>query len=641
MHIHFESFVYALFFAPKSPEITASSGKITVLLDIYDFFVYNSKWCNFEYLHICTQFIKILTKDLLYMRLNKLLKGITALALTACMLASPAAAMKLVGSRSIYSKLGIDSKISAGVNLSPEDAAMRLYYIGFITGSGTDKNGAIEFGLGRGLNRVEAAVFAVRLLGGELNALTNHYSHPFTYVPEWSSDYVGYLYKIGLLRDIDGEFFMPDSPETTDRFMGYCLYALGYRTEMGDYTIPIAAEYARDIGICITEKDAPLTRSGAVAAMYNTLRTTIKDSKRVYSDLLVESGVISYQDAVFFLWTDSIEETETYMSVVGYNNGWIVPDGYYTIKATDGGKILNVAVDGYNNDYEGVGVTLWNDTKDITQTFRLQRTERGTYYIYSAASKNGYGRVIGSSGKSDNTGLYGTTSQNAMEFNIQCTADGHWIITSADVNDNRCLSVVDPTVNGAPVSLKAPGDAQMQTWIFDRQGVMNSSGEELAIFVADSMVITQGAYDSYSHWYQNAIDMHPTENKVKAPFNATVVRIDSSWSACNAVWIQSNEKVRYADGSYDYMTLCFLHDNYIGDIYVGRKLIQGEYFYDCGNYGVSSGIHVHVAAYRGAYNNTMRIGDGTIRLEDALFLPDNTYIYNSYGLDWNRISLAD
>lgn len=573
------------------------------------------------------------------MRTNKLLKGITALALTVCLLAAPASAIKLVGSRSIYSKLGIDSKISAGLDLDMNDAAMRLYYIGFITGSGTDLNGGVEFNLGRGLTRIDAAVFATRLLGGEGEALANHYPHPFTDVPEWASDYVGYLYKAGLAQDTDDGKFSPDSPETTERFMGYCLYALGYRIELGDYTVPIAAEYARDIGICITAKDEPLTRGGAVCAVYNTLRATIKGSERVYSDLLVESGVISYQDAVFFLWTDSIEETEKYMSVVGYTNGWIVPDGYYTIKATEGGKLLNVAVDGYNNDYEGVGVTLWEDTGDITQTFRLQRTERGTYYIYSAASKNGFGRVIGSSDWSDVAGLYSTTTRNAMEFNIQGTADGTWIITSAD--DGRCLSVVDPTSNGTPVSLKDTGAAQMQTWEFIRQGVMNSSGEELAVFVADSMVITQGRYDSYSHWYQNAIDMKPTENRVKAPFNATVIRIDSTWNACNAVWIQSVNKVRYADGSYDYMTLCFLHDNNISDIYVGRKLIQGEYFYDCGNYGVSSGIHVHVAAYRGAYNNTMRIGDGTLNLEDALFLPDNTYIYNSYGLDWNRISLAD
>ena len=641
MHIHLLWVVYALFFVRKLAKTPTKAYNIIDLLDIFADFVYNSKWYNFEFMHFSTRYIKILTKDLLHMRLNKILKGITAFLLTACMLASPAAAMKLVGSRNIYSKLGIDSKIIAGVDLEMNDAAMRLYYLGFITGSGTDINGGIEFNLGRGLSRVEAAVFAVRLLGAEEKALEKSYSHPYTDVPEWATDYIGYLYQIGLLADITGEQYYPDSPETTERFMAYCLFALGYRTHLGDYTVPIAAEYARDIGLCVTAKDEPLTRGGAVMAMYNTLRTTIKDSERVYSDLLVESGAISYQDAVFFLWTDSVEETETYMSVVGYNNGWIVPDGYYTIKATEGGKLLNVAVDGYNNDYEGVGVTLWNDTKDITQTFRLQRTERGTYYIYSAASRNGYGRVIGSSDWSDAAGLYGSTGRNAMEFNIQGTADGTWIITSADKNDNRCLSVVDPTSNGSPVSLKAPGEAEMQTWEFIRQGVMNASGEELAIFVADSMVITQGAYDTYSHWHQNAIDMKPTENRVKAPFNATVVRVDATWGACNAVWIQSTNKVRYADGSYDYMTLCFLHDNYISDIYVGRTLLQGEYFYDCGNYGVSSGIHVHVAAYRGAYNNTMRIGDGTINLEDALFLPDNTYVYNSYGLDWNRISLAD
>lgn len=574
------------------------------------------------------------------MRLNKLLKPAAAL-LAFVMLATSASAMKLVGSRNIYSKLGVDSKIAAGLDLDTNDAAMRLYYLGFITGSGTNLNGGIEFNLDRGLNRTEAVVFAVRLLGAEETALDKRYEHPFVDVPEWATDYVGYLYHCGLLNHIEGENFNPIMAETTEIFMSYCLYALGYRTELGDYTTFLAADYCRDIGICATEKDEPLTRGGAVTAMYNTLRATIKDSNKVYSDLLVQSGRISYQDAVFLLWSDNADETEQYMSLAGYNSGWVVPDGYYTIKATEGNKLLNVAAVGYNNDYEGVGITLWTDTKDITQTFRLQRTARGTYYIYSAASRHGYGRVIGASAYSDKTGLYGSTGQNAMEFNIQGTADGKWIITSAKKGDNRCLSVTDPNTNGAAVVLANYGESTMQTWEFVRQGVLNASGEELAIFVADSMVITQGAYDTYSHRHQNAIDMAPTEGRVKAPFNAKVVRVDPGYYSCNAVWIQSVDKVRYADGSYDYMTLCFLHDNNISNIYVGMGVAQGEYFYDCGNYGVSSGVHVHVAAYRGQYNSSMRLGDGTIRLEDALFIPDNTYIYNTYGLDWNRISLVD
>ena len=66
------------------------------------------------------------------------------------------------------------------------------------------------------------------------------------------------------------------------------------------------------------------------------------------------------------------------MSLVGYGNGWIIPDGYYTIKSPDSDMFLNVAVNGYNQDYDGAGITLWNGTDDSTQTFRIQRTAKGT-----------------------------------------------------------------------------------------------------------------------------------------------------------------------------------------------------------------------------------------------------------------------
>ena len=75
--------------------------------------------------------------------------------------------------------------------------------------------------------------------------------------------------------------------------MSYMLYALGYRMSEGDYTYYTAAEFMRDAGICVTERDEPLTRGGAVVAMYNTLRSTMKGSDRVYSDTLVENGKIS------------------------------------------------------------------------------------------------------------------------------------------------------------------------------------------------------------------------------------------------------------------------------------------------------------------------------------------------------------
>lgn len=537
----------------------------------------------------------------------------------------------------------IGSEIKTGANLNANEAAMRLYYLGLISGDGTDLSGGVEFSLERGLNRVEAAVFAVRLLGAEDEALLVHYNHPFTDVPEWASDYVGYIYSCGLLDDLvnsaedkNNVKFSPKTGESAERFMSYMLYALGYRINDGDYTLKMAAEYARAVGICVTDRDAPLTRADAVVAMYNTLRTTIKNSDRVYSDVLAEHGIISYNDAVFLLWNNNADEVNTYLGAVGYETSWVVPNGYYKISAVGNGKLLNVAASGMNSDYEGVGVTLWDSSDDITQTFRIERTERGTYYIYSAASRNGYGRVLGANKRagSDDVGLYQSTGENALEFNIIGSADGTWRIETA--SDRRVLGISGSS-NGAEVVL----DGSPVTWELTREGTLNSSGEEMAVFVAKSLLVTQGAYDDYSHFTQNALDIQPAERAVYAPFNAKVVRIDASVIACNAVWIESTSKVRYADGTYDYMTLCFMHDNDISDIYVGEALVQGEYFYDSGNYGVSSGIHVHVAAYRGKYNSSMHVGSGDIYVEDALFLPDDTYVYNDYGLDWKSASLAE
>ena len=534
-----------------------------------------------------------------------------------------------------------DSRITVGADLDENDAAMRLYYLGMLTGSGTKPGGGIEFSLEKGLTRVESAVFAVRLLGAENEASIVHYTHPFDDVPGWASDYVGYLYRNGLLDDLaaDGQFG-PGMAESTERFMSYMLHALGYDM-IRDMTPEEAAASARSIGLCVTEKDAPLTRGGAVTAMYNTLRTTMKNSDRVFSDSLVQSDAVSYQDAIFFLWNDDAAETSRYMDAVGYGEEWVLPDGYYKIKSTEGGKLLNVAVTGMNNDYEGVGVTLWDNTDDITQTFRVERTERGTYYIYSAASKNGYGRVIGATDSSDVTGLYSSYHANAMEFRITGTPEGTWCIESAE-RDGLCLTSENTSRNGSSIVLTDKTTAPFALWEFERQGIVNAEGDELAISVADSLVVTQGAFDTYSHQQQNALDIQPTEGMVRAPFNATVVRIDATEIACNAVWIQSTGPVRYADGSYDYMTAIFLHDNNISDLYVGQGLKQGEYFYHSGDFGISSGKHVHVSFYRGQYDPwTMRVGSGDVYAEDALFLPDDTYIYNDYGLDWKVTSLAD
>ncbi len=584
--------------------------------------------------------------------MKKQLVKIVCTALTVIAAAQPAYAFSLSSNDAlpitrnerigITSILGdsVDSRITAGASLTEEEAALRLYYLGLISGTGVNANGGVEFALNRGLSRLEAAVFAVRLMGAEKTAERASLPHPYVDVPEWASDYVGYMYNRGLLSYIGDRQFNPNGAVTSNEFMSYVLYALGYRMKQGDYTLINAASLAKKAGIGTVSEDQPLTRGGACIAMYNALRATVKNSEKLLSNQLVEREVISYQDAIFLLWSKDKTETEKFMNAMGYGMQWIVPDGYYTITSAEGGKNLNVAATGANSDYEGIGITLWEGTDDVTQSFRLERTERGTYLIYSAASKSGFGRVIGAaSGEGCRTGLYQATSHRAMEYIIEGSVDGTWTILSAD-NKELALSCGNPKADGAAVTMEARGAAAGQTWQLTKQGVMNGSGEDLAIFFCNSLYITQGAYDVYSHQNQNALDMTPIEGRAFAPFNAVIVDIDHGYEACNAVWLESTSKVRYADGTYDYMTVCFMHDNDISDLYVGMGLKQGDWFYDSGTAGNSTGRHIHAAAYRGKFNHSMRIGSGDVLVEDAFFLMDDTYIINSYGLDWVVISQA-
>ena len=533
------------------------------------------------------------------------------------------------------------TSVRSGVSLNEDDAAIRLYYLDLITGTGTEKDGSISFDLHRDLTRLEAAVMAVRLMGMEKEIGGGAYPHPYTDVPEWASGYVGYLYSCGLLETAEDGLFSPQAPASLESFTSYMFYALGYRMAEGDYNLMNVVSMARTAGLCPIQEGEPLTRGGAVVTMYNTLRASVKGSSRVLSDLLVEQGKISYTDAVFLLWSNDKEETKTYLDAMGYSSEWIVPDGYYTIRTTDGtGMVMNVLADGPNRDYEGLGVCVWTDTGDISQSYRLERTERGTYLVYAACSKGGFHRLLGLANNKKNIGVYRPTSKNALEFTIRHEEDGTWSFVTQNAQGTD-LYLTSGSKWGSSLQLTEKAEGLNTRWTLDRLGITNSSGQDLALFPADSMRITQGAYDTYSHMRQNAIDMQPTNSMAFAPFNAMIVRKDVGYAVCNGVWIQSVDKVRYADGSYDYMTVLYMHDDNIDNLTVGQMLTQGEYFYHSGTTGNSSGAHVHIAVYRGQNHENMPFATGDVYASDAFFVLDDTVIHDDYGIGWVSVSEAD
>ncbi len=157
---------------------------------------------------------------------------------------------------------------------------------------------------------------------------------------------------------------------------------------------------------------------------------------------------------------------------------------------------------------------------------------------------------------------------------------------------------------------------------------------EIAFFPGSVLQVSQGAYNeynAYSHGSQNAFDLVGNSNYA-APFTGKIVSIYAPYST---VAFQSTDKVYYADGTLDYMTVSFQHDNDISDLYVGKIIKQGEVFYQPGvkdPTGATTGSHLHIAVKRGAIDKYFFSGD--VYPNKALSLRKGTTIKQTGGYSW-------
>ncbi len=562
----------------------------------------------------------------------------TLLALS-CLISTVFAAGETLRDASANSAASVPAILRVRPEITEEDAAERLYYLGLMSGVGM-RDGRVNFALERPLTKLECLVMAIRLTGVETDVLENRHEHPFTDVPEWGAPYVGYFWAQGLLTCREDKCFAPDTEVSTAVFMKYMLNALGYSAGGNNYSQTETALIGQRIGIC-SEAVPAITRGDAALMMYRTLDTTVSGSDRLLSYTLVESGILNYQDVQFLLWNEDRGEVDAYIRSQGYSLAKSLREGKYTITVAGSDNCLNVLVNGANNDYEGVRVTTWTRTGDISQQFRVEATGSGTYHLHSSASGGGFRRMLGMSAQ-NTAGLYSKESPYAGEFILQYADadDGSWHLLSAE---DPTKAVSAKAGQNSAVSLQPLGAAGYeQCWSFQFDGVVNEEGYELAVYPAPDMNITQGYYDSYSHQKQNALDITTKQDGVYAPFTGSIVRIDRGYSRFNTVWLESAEKVVYADGTVDYMTVVFMHDNNVSNLFVGQVVSQGEYFYDAGVAGGATGPHVHVACIRGRYKSTMSLtGSGDVYPEDAMFVPADTEIVASHGLDWVFLTNSD
>ena len=138
--------------------------------------------------------------------------------------------------------------------------------------------------------------------------------------------------------------------------------------------------------------------------------------------------------------------------------------------------------------------------------------------------------------------------------------------------------------------------------------------------------ITQGLNGKVSHLGLKAIDFgwnsiyYKQSTELLAPFDGKVVwRKGSS----NTIAFESSEKVEYADGTVDYMTLITAHDNNAPK--VGKTFKQGEVY---SRSGTAGGVprHCHLEVQKGKFQSYTSIKNTSYDGRYSSYIFPDTYI---------------
>lgn len=179
-----------------------------------------------------------------------------------------------------------------------------------------------------------------------------------------------------------------------------------------------------------------------------------------------------------------------------------------------------------------------------------------------------------------------------------------------------------------------------------------ANGKQNFLFPLEIMWLTQGyMYYTYSHDHTYAMDFQGAKfnasgNVVRAykcpcyaPFDCHCVKRYGS-NAPAIVW-ESDDEVNFIDGTTDYATIQFTHENNSLNVHhVGDRVKQGDVISHTGTMG-TSGDHVHIEAKKGTYDGFTYFPDGgtsdlpAYRLTGSSPLDDlvgvnDTYIYKGY-----------
>lgn len=162
-----------------------------------------------------------------------------------------------------------------------------------------------------------------------------------------------------------------------------------------------------------------------------------------------------------------------------------------------------------------------------------------------------------------------------------------------------------------------------------------TNGKQNSVFPLEYMYLTQGENGSYSHQGTLAMDFQGMSSyntrMYHCPYYAPVdLVLVARPDDANHVYVYTSiTEVNFIDGTSDYLTIMFNHDNSVYNL--NRRVNQGLEIGKTGTYGngSSSGVadHVHIEAKKGVWEGLIQNSQGVWCMKNA------DHIYNLLGVD--------
>lgn len=174
-----------------------------------------------------------------------------------------------------------------------------------------------------------------------------------------------------------------------------------------------------------------------------------------------------------------------------------------------------------------------------------------------------------------------------------------------------------------------------------RQKLVANDGYEVLLFPLEYLYMSQDEGGDYSHLYTYSIDClgwGPNGRVFRCPYYAPCtlrcVRVTSD----SIVW-QSLGRVHFADGTLDYVTINFVHDDNLRVHFVNEIIQQGDLIGHTGTAGNVTGDHVHINTARGTYQGFYDVGTGHYQLVNSTHVYDTMYVNDTvilqgYNHNW-------